>query len=98
MTEHCHVEPVQKTASAEELAELTEIWLAIFGMGCPTCARRVTNSLLSLSGVVEALVDHLAGMAKVTYNPTITAIPALLEAVERAGNDGRHTYWAAQIC
>ena len=98
MAEHCHVEPVQKTPSAEELADRTEAWLAVFGMGCPTCARRVTNSLLSLSSVSDVLVDHLAGMARVVYNPRMITVPLLLDAVERAGNDTRHTYWAAQLC
>lgn len=98
MADHCHVEPIQKRVSPEELADPTEAWLAVFGMGCPTCAKRVANSLLSLRGVVEAVVDPLAGMARVTFNPTMTTVPALLDAVERAGNDGRHTYWAAQLC
>jgi copper chaperone CopZ len=61
-------------------------------MGCPNCAARVRNSLISLKGVVDAEVDHTIGMAEVVFNPSLTAIPALIEAVARAGGDGRHEY------
>ena len=63
-------------------------------MGCPNCAARVRNSLIALTGVVEAYVDHTAGMAQVNFNPNLTNLPALVEAVAQAGGDGRHEYRA----
>ena len=94
MDENCHVEPLQKTATAEEQQTTTSALLAVWGMGCPNCAARVRNSLLSLKGVVDAEVDHTIGMAEVVFNPSLTTVPALIEAVARAGGDRRHRYRA----
>jgi len=97
MDENCHVELLQKTATAEEQQTTTSALLAVWGMGCPNCAARVRNSLISLKGVVDAEVDHTIGMAEVVFNPSLTAIPALIEAVTRAGGDGRHEYRARSL-
>lgn len=97
MADHCHVEPLDKTATVEELADAASVWLAVFGMGCPNCANRVRNSLLSLDGVLDVSISHVAGMANVIFNPDATTFPDLLDAVERAGNDGRHEYWAVPL-
>ena len=94
MDDNCHVEPAEKTASAEERQTAVTALLAVWGMGCPNCAARVRNSLLSLHGVVEADVDHAAGLAQVNFNPDLADIPALVGAVARAGGDGRHEYRA----
>ena len=97
MSEHCHVEPVQKLATVEELAASATAVLMVSGMGCPNCAARVRNSLLSISGATEAYVDHTLGLAKVVFNPTLTTTSALIDAVARAGGDGRHAYRAVHI-
>ena len=97
MDENCHVELLQKTATAEEQQTTTSALLAVWGMGCPNCAARVRNSLLALHGVINAEVDHTIGMAEVVFNPSLTAIPALIEAVTRAGGDGRHEYRARSL-
>ncbi len=94
MDENCHVDPIQKTATSDEQQTVTTALLAVWGMGCPNCAARVRNSLIALTGVVEAYVDHTAGMAQVNFNPNLTNLPALVEAVARAGDDGRHEYRA----
>ncbi len=98
MDENCHVEPLQKTATSEEQQTTTSALLAVWGMGCPNCAARVRNSLLSLKGVVDAKVDHTIGIAEVVFNPNLATTPALIEAVGRAGGDGRHEYRAQPIC
>jgi copper chaperone CopZ len=97
MRDVCHVEPVQKTCTAKETEQQSEIWLVIYGMGCPNCAARVRNSLLSVYGVVAAHVDHLAGTAKVAFNPELTTAHALADAVACAGNDGHHRYTAYYV-
>jgi Cd2+/Zn2+-exporting ATPase len=94
MDETCHVDSIEKTPSAEEREAVQTILLAIRGMGCPNCAARVHNSLLSLNGVVDAHVDHTTGMAEVDFNPNLTSLPALVNAVAQAGGDGRHAYTA----
>ncbi len=97
MDESCHVESVQKIATAEEQRTTALIMLGVQGMGCPNCAARVRNSLLGLTGVTEADVDHVTGTAHVEFNPNLVTIPALFEAVAHAGNDGRHQYRAFRL-
>ncbi len=98
MDENCHVDSIQKTPSAEEREAVQTTLLAIRGMGCPNCAARVRNSLLSLNGVADAHVNHTTGIAEVDFNPNLTGIAALVNAVTQAGGDGRHEYmaWAYQ--
>lgn len=98
MNEKCQVDPLQKTATAEELEVTTSVFLVIYGMGCPNCAARVRNSLLSVTGVVDAYADHIAGLGYVVLNPNLTTTQALIDAVARAGGDGRHEYWAVRLC
>ncbi len=97
MDETCHVEAIQKMVTVEEQQATALIRLGVQGMGCPNCAARVCNSLLALNGVREADVDHLTGLADVEFNPNLVAVPALLQAVARAGNDGRHRYRAFSL-
>lgn len=94
MDESCHVELLQKTATAEEQQATAVILLGVQGMGCPNCAARVRNGLLTLTGVTEAEVDHITGTAHVEFNPDLVNIQALCEAVAGAGHDGRHRYRA----
>lgn len=94
MDDNCHVEPIQKAITPEEQSHVEMVRLGIWGMGCSNCANRVRNSLLSVNGVVYADVDHNSGVARVAYNPDLASADALLRAVARAGNDGRHEYGA----
>jgi len=90
--DNCYVEPAQKIVTDEERQKVEMVLLTVWGMGCPNCAARVCNSLLSLKGVVNAYVDHTAGIAGVAFNPEMANVEALSSAVVRAGNDGRHEY------
>ena len=94
MNNDCHVEPVQKVTTAGEQKIMELALLSVWGMGCINCANRVRNSLLSLHGVIDAYVDHTAGIAQVSFNPTIETIDNLISAVTQAGGDGRHAYGA----
>lgn len=94
MDDNCYVEPVQKIITEEERQKVEMALLTVWGMGCPNCAARVRNSLLSLNGVVSADVDHIAGTARVFYNSDLVRVQTLITAVARAGNDGRHEYGA----
>jgi len=79
MEENCHVDPIVKIPSVAE-RQKTEMTL------------RVRNSLISLNGVVDATVDHVAGVAKVAFNPELVKVEMLIHATAQAGNDGRHKY------
>lgn len=94
MDDNCYVEPVQKIITEEERQKVEMALLTVWGMGCPNCAARVRNSLLSLNGVVSADVDQIAGTARVYYNSDLVRVQTLITAVAHAGNDGRHEYGA----
>lgn len=95
--DRCYAEPVTKAVSHVERRNTSTALLAVMGMGCPNCAIRVRNGLVSLDGVADAEVDHLAGTAQVAYDPDRTSTNALVRAVAQAGNDGRHCYGARLI-
>lgn len=97
MDDNCHVEPITKVASADEREKIEMVLLAVTGMGCPNCANRVRNSLLSVNGVVDAYVDHTTGFAQVAINPDLASDNVLVAAVARAGGDGRHEYGASLV-
>jgi len=97
MDENCHVEPITKKPEAEEIQEIHIAFLNVWGMGCPNCANRVRNSLVSLNGVVNARVDYMIGKAQVAFNPNIATIEDFMTAVVSAGGDGRHEYSAQFI-
>lgn len=98
MDENCYVEPIYKDAvNAEELRNADSALLAVWGMGCPNCATRVRNSLLALEGVLGADVYLNMALAEVRYNGRKVSPDALVDAVSRAGNDGRHEYRAQLI-
>jgi copper chaperone CopZ len=97
MDENCHVEPVQKIASAEEQQVAESIVLGVQGMGCINCAARVRNSLIGLKGVTAANVDHVMATAAVKFNPHLVTLADLFDAVARAGNDGHHEYRAYAV-
>jgi copper chaperone CopZ len=95
--QNCHVDPITKDVSEEEKEHITYVILAVSGMGCPTCSTRVRNSLLMLKGVVDAKVNHITNSAAVLYNPTMTHVENVVQAVSQAGNDGRHRYTAQPL-
>ena len=97
MEDHCQVTPNQKISSAEENAKTLQAYLAISGLNCPNCANRVRNALISSLGVTDALVDHIDGLAEVSYNPDLIRPTNFMEIVSRAGSDGIHRYSAEVI-
>jgi len=71
--------------------------LAVWGMGCPNCATRVRNSLLALDGVYAVDIYLNTAMAEVSFDSQKVSVKMLVEAVSRAGNDGRHEYRAELV-
>jgi hypothetical protein len=62
MDQDCQVEPINKIPNHEEIQNIKEVFMTVLGMGCPNCATRVRNGLVSLRGVVDAQVDHQFSM------------------------------------
>ncbi len=59
--------------------------LAITGMTCASCVRRVEKALGKVAGVAEANVNLATEHATVTFDPLTTQIADLIGAVERTG-------------
>lgn len=90
----CHVEPINKAVTDDELAQESRVLFEVLGMGCVNCATRVRNSIIGLHGVVSAEVDHMRGLADVSYNPGLTTVEEMVQVVAQAGGDARHEYRA----
>jgi Cu+-exporting ATPase len=72
-----------KTPAAETTEVTSE--LAISGMTCASCARRIERALAKAPGVATAAVNLATERATVTYNTEQVGVAALIAAVERAG-------------
>lgn len=98
MSHNCHVEPTRKSPTLEEdVAASALLTLKIVGMGCPTCAMRVRNGLLTLNGVVAAEVDHQMAKAVLRYNADLVSVIELVDAVAEAGIESNHQYRVAAV-
>jgi len=70
---------VTPTALAEEVKNLgynvviDKLELAITGMHCASCVRRVEQALESTPGVISAAVNLATGRTTVTYSPSDTS-------------------------
>lgn len=61
--------------------------LPITGMTCAACAARIERSLAKAEGVQEAAVNLATERAMVRYDPQITAVEKIVEAIRDAGYD-----------
>jgi len=64
-----------------------EAELRIDGMTCASCVARVEKALKAVPGVLDASVNLATSTAVVTRLGGAAAVPALLQAVQRAGYD-----------
>ncbi len=69
-----------------DIASGTEVSLAVEGMTCASCVRRVERALLKVPGVESAAVNLATEKAKVVYDPAEgSGVEGLRAAVEGAG-------------
>jgi Cu+-exporting ATPase len=68
-----------------EAGGLQRVSLAIGGMHCASCAQTIEKALARVTGVKEARVNFATEKATVLYDPGITAMNNLREAVEKSG-------------
>jgi Cu+-exporting ATPase len=72
-----------------EPAGTRRLELMVTGMDCPECAGHVRQALEALPGVHEVSVLLSAEKVLLTVDPTRVDLPALCQAVERAGYQAR---------
>ena len=61
--------------------------LSVQGMTCAACQAHVEHALRDTPGVKSANVNLMSHSARVVYEPTVTGLDALYEAVREAGYD-----------
>jgi Cu+-exporting ATPase len=61
------------------------VTLPVAGMTCGNCARSVERKLTATPGVSSAHVNLEAASAKVEFDPSRTAVPQLIAAIEQLG-------------
>ena len=61
------------------------VTLPVAGMTCGNCARSVERKLSSTAGVSRATVNLDAASAIVEFDPSQTAVPKLIAAIEQLG-------------
>lgn len=94
----CNVDPIATDFDPKrtDISKLKAALLVVEGMGCPNCAIRARNGLLSLDGVLLARVNLKDAWASVAYEPDKVTLSQLLNAVSAAGG-GRHRYYPSLI-
>ncbi len=97
MDENCHVDPVEKAVTVQQIRAASRALLTIGGMACPNCAMRVHNGLLAVDGVYRADVYLNISLAEVYYDERKASDADLVQAVQLAGNDTHHDYHAVVI-
>jgi Cu+-exporting ATPase len=73
------------TAAPAPAGTTAEVSLAITGMTCASCVRRVEKALARVPGVQEAAVNLATEKARVVYDPVVTSLDQLEAGVEKAG-------------
>jgi len=63
----------------------SRINLSLFGMHCSSCANIIERSLKKVPGVKQANVNFAAEKANIIFDETQVKMPALIEAVAKAG-------------
>lgn len=89
----CCVRPIEAKSAPHGLVT-AGIRLVIAGMGCPNCAMRVRNALLSVDGVAEAYVKLVPSVSRVLYDGERVTTEQLIAAVANAGQGTHHEYCA----
>lgn len=54
-------------------------------MTCGNCVKHVTKALGKVPGVTEPTVDLASGHVELNYEPTLSSVEAIAEALSKAG-------------
>lgn len=78
-------DPISQETSTPVPPRLQSTDLAIQGMTCAACVRRVERALTKVEGVEDAVVNLVTQRATVRFDPSTTSQSTLTQAVEAAG-------------
>src|SRR4051812_2088292 len=74
-------EPTSQTGADRAI----QVVLPIEGMTCASCVRRVERALTKVPGVSEASVNLATEQARVAFDPAVSGVAELQDAVRKAG-------------
>ncbi len=74
-----------RKAAAAAAAGARRETLRVDGMWCASCGLVLEDALMALPGVLDAEASYSASLVRVTWDPTVTALDALLERVALLG-------------
>lgn len=77
------------TAPAPAQENIRTVTLRVDGLWCPSCSYIVRQALMGTPGVVDAKVSMRAKSVVVTYDPSKTAVTALIAATTNYGFPSR---------
>jgi copper chaperone CopZ len=83
--EHDHTTEVVDVSKAPG----THVALAVSGMTCGACSKKVTAALTALEGVNAVLVDHETGKAEVAFDEAKTTTDAMIAAIQKLSFEAR---------
>ena len=63
------------------------VTLDVEGMSCAACQSHIEKALRDTEGVSDASVNLMTRTARIVYQPDVTRIDSLVEAVREAGYD-----------
>ncbi|MHB8841877.1 MAG: heavy-metal-associated domain-containing protein, partial [Candidatus Aquicultor sp.] len=72
-------------ANTTETKDQNQIEIAVYGMTCEHCVRRVTQALEKLPGVADVQVSLADSKASFHFDPEQFDMSAVLDAIEGAG-------------
>ncbi len=79
-------ETIEKVGyGVEEEQPKNTVTIPIGGMTCAACANRIEKVLSKMDGVLRASVNFATEKATVEYNPQITRLSAIRQAIEKTG-------------
>ena len=81
-----HVRAASATTGVGHTAEgIRRVELPVAGLACASCAQAVQRALLAVPGVRNATVNLVGERAFVDFDPALTTIGALHDAIKQAG-------------
>ncbi|MGD2035494.1 MAG: cation transporter [Bacteroidales bacterium] len=68
-----------------DTSNYVSVTLCVKGMTCEGCEKTIAKSVASLEGIKEVSASHVDSMARVTYDSTLTSIPAISKKINSLG-------------
>lgn len=76
----------------QELGPLQRTTFGISGMTCPSCEAHVDQQVYALQGIAKVSTSYAHSTAVVDYDPTLTTVDQIQQAIEKTGYTVQNSY------